>query len=204
MTLRLYPKNTAFNSNLHKFLNLMKVGLTVFIAILLFGNTTNLDRFQKILRFENYRFDIITTEWGAVRELNIRVFRDGQYLLNIKQKIDGYATNTQIGDLNHNGSPEVYVYSCTYGSGSFGKIIGFEFYPSDFGAIKTEALTPKFKAGYMGHDTFEVKDFQMIRKFPIYKAGDANAQATGGTQTIYYDLRYVGNDLYLKVQKATY
>jgi hypothetical protein len=169
-------------------------------GILLFTNTTNVDRYQKILRFENYRFDVTTNEWGAVRELNIRVFRDGEYLLNIKQKIDGFATNAELGDLNHNGSPEVYVYSCTYGSGSFGKVIGFEFYPSNFGAIKTEALTLLQRDGYMGHDTFQVKDFQMIRTFPIYKSGDANAKATGGIRTIVYDLKYVGNDLYLKIK----
>ncbi len=198
MTLRLYPINSIFKPNLHKVLNLVKVHVTIFIIILLFISTTNLNRFQKILRFENYRFDITTTEWGAVRELNIRVFRDGEYLLNIKQKIDGYATNAELGDLNHNGSPEIYVYSCTYGSGSFGKVIGFEFYENNFGAIRTEALNPILKQGYMGHDFFEVKNFQLIRKFPIYKAGDANAQATGGTQTIRYNLKYVGNDLYLK------
>jgi hypothetical protein len=195
--LRLYPAHITLKYfRNHKFLYFA----VLLFAILLFTNTTNVDRYQKIVRFENYRFDVTTTEWGAVRELNIRVFRDGEYLLNIKQKIDGYATDTQLGDLNHNGSPEIYVYSCTYGSGSFGKVIGFEFYDTNFGAIRTEALSPKLKIGYMGHDSFKVKDFQMIRQFPIYKAGDANAQATGGTQTVVYDLKYVGNDLYLKVR----
>jgi hypothetical protein len=43
--------------------------------------------------------------------------------------------------------------------------------------------------GYMGHDEFSVVERYLVRRFPIYRAGDVNAKPTGGLRQIQYRLR---------------
>jgi hypothetical protein len=40
----------------------------------------------------------------------------------------------------------------------------------------------------MGHDSFAVSGNTLVRHFPLYKAGDGNAQPTGGSRQISYRL----------------
>lgn len=156
------------------------------------------DSFKKTIAFQKHQFDISTNESGAVRELVIKVGRDDKQLILIRQKTDGWVISAEAADLNRNGSPEIYVYSSTYGSGSFGKIYAFEFLPTSFDAIRTEPLLPMLAEGYMGHDSFKIENGQLVREFPIYRAGDTNARPTGGTRKIWYELREIEKKLVLK------
>ncbi|TAF94606.1 MAG: hypothetical protein EAZ32_19630 [Cytophagia bacterium] len=157
--------------------------------------------FKKTLTFQKYRFEVITTATGAVRDLVLQVFNNQQSLITIRQKADGTIINAEVADLDRNGSPEVYLYSCTYGSGSFGKVYGFQFFPNSFDAIRSEPLTNAQADGYMGHDIFKIENGLLGRKFPIYRPGDANAQPTGGTRTILYELQDVQGKLLLTTKK---
>ena len=47
---------------------------------------------------------------------------------------------------------------------------------------------PEISAGYMGHDEFSVGEGALLRRFPIYREGDSNAQPSGGTRQIQYKL----------------
>jgi len=42
--------------------------------------------------------------------------------------------------------------------------------------------------GYMGHDRFQVKGAYLVRRFPVYREGDANARPSGGERRIAYEL----------------
>lgn len=156
-----------------------------------------LDVFKKTIAFQKYRFEVVTNATGAVRELVLKVFENEQFLVTIRQKIDGTILNAEVADLDRNGSPELYLYSCSYGSGSFGRVYGFEFFPSSFDAISTETLTAAQAEGYMGHDAFRVENGFLTRKFPVYRPGDANAQPTGGTRNIRYELKEIAGKLVL-------
>ncbi|WP_428657462.1 hypothetical protein [Runella sp.] len=156
------------------------------------------DSFKKNLVFQKHQFEISTSESGAIRELVIKVSRDNQQLIVIRQKTDGWVVNAETADLNRNGSPEIYIYASTYGSGSFGKIYAFEFFPTSFDAIRTEPLLPMLTEGYMGHDSFKIENGQLIREFPIYRAGDTNVRPTGGNRKIWYELREIEKKLTLK------
>lgn len=155
------------------------------------------DSFKKVLIYKNHQFEISTNASGAVRELVIRVSRNNQFLITIRQKTDGWVVNAETADLDQNNSPEIYIYSCTYGSGSFGKVYGFQFFPTSFDAIHMVPLHSDLIEGYMGHDMFKIEDEYLIRQFPIYRAGDANARATGGTRIIKYQLEEVEKKLRL-------
>lgn len=155
------------------------------------------DSFKKVLIYKNHQFDISTNASGAVRELVIRVSRNNQSLITIRQKTDGWVVNAETADLDQNNSPEIYIYSCTYGSGSFGKVYGFQFFPTSFDAIHMVPLSPGLAEGYMGHDMFKIENDYLVRQFPIYRAGDANARATGGTRMIKYQLVEIEKKLLL-------
>jgi hypothetical protein len=155
------------------------------------------DSFKKVLVYKNHQFDISTNASGAVRELVIRVSRNNQFLITIRQKTDGWVVNAETADLDQNNSPEIYIYSCTYGSGSFGKVYGFQFFPTSFDAIHMVPLRQDLAEGYMGHDMFKIENESLVRQFPIYRAGDANARATGGTRIIKYQLDEIEKKLLL-------
>lgn len=162
-----------------------------------FVDFRTVDSFKKVLIYKNHQFDISTNASGAVRELVIRVSRNNQFLITIRQKTDGWVVNAETADLDQNNSPEIYIYSCTYGSGSFGKVYGFQFFPNSFDAIHMVPLSPVLSEGYMGHDMFKVENEYLVRQFPIYRAGDANARATGGTWIIKYQLKEIEKKLLL-------
>lgn len=156
------------------------------------------DSFKKNISFRNHQFDISTSESGAIRELVIKVSRDNKQLIVIRQKTDGWVVNAEAADLDRNGSPEIYIYSSTYGSGSFGKVYAFQFFPTSFDAIRTEPLLPMLAEGYMGQDAFKIENGQLVREFPVYRAGDTNVRPTGGSRKIWYELREIEKKLVLK------
>lgn len=155
------------------------------------------ESFKKVLIYKNHQFELSTNASGAVRELVIRVSRNNQFLITIRQKTDGWVVNAETADLDQNDAPEIYVYACSYGSGSFGKIYGYQFFPNSFDAIHTQTLNPPLSEGYMGHDLFKIENDYLLRQFPIYRPGDTNAKATGGVRMIKYRLEDVETRLTL-------
>ena len=155
------------------------------------------ERFEITLIFKKHQFEISTSEAGAVREMVMKVSRNNQLLITIRQKTDGWVINAETADLDQNNAPEIYIYSCTYGSGAFGKVYGYQFFPDSFDKIHMAPLTPELSKGYMGHDMFKMEDDHLVRQFPIYLAGDINAKATGGVRKVKYKLQDIEKRLVL-------
>ena len=119
--------------------------------------------------------------------------------------ITGYTVmNAEIGDLNLDGYPEVFVYLSSDGSGSYGKLIG---YSVNNGKSASQVYLPpisedsKISNGYMGHDEMAIVESTFCLRFPIYKEGDSNSNPTGGTRQIQYKLVDGENSRFLKVEK---
>lgn len=100
--------------------------------------------------------------------------------------------NAEIADMNHDGYPELLIYTQSHGSGSYGNIIG---YSVNNGKSMSQitypevAENPKINAGYSGHDSFKLVNGILTQHFPIYKDGDTNAQPSGKTRQIEYELK---------------
>ena len=94
-------------------------------------------------------------------------------------------------DLDGNGFDEIYIVTTAAGSGSYGTILGFA-------SNKDKSLSiihfPDVREGdetfegYMGHDTFTIEGRKLVRMFPVYREGDANANPTGGRRRLVYGL----------------
>lgn len=100
----------------------------------------------------------------------------------------GEVVGSEIADLDGNGFPEVYVFVRGAGSGSYGEVIA---YASNKNKSMSEVYLSELSnsSGYMGHDIFTLEGNFLLRKFPVYKDGDSNAEPTGGVRQIRYKLK---------------
>ena len=109
----------------------------------------------------------------------------------IKREIEGTVTGAEAADLNGDGSPEIYIYVTSAGSGSYGELVAYSANNNNsLSEIYLQPLEndPENSKGYMGHDEFTVIEGNLARRFPIYKADDTNAKATGGMRQLQYKL----------------
>ena len=110
----------------------------------------------------------------------------------MEAEADGTISGVEVEDLNADGYPEIYVYVSSAGSGSYGSLIA---YSSNRNRSLSEIYLPPLEddsdvsEGYMGHDTFAVGEGALLRRFPIYREGDANAEPSGGTRQVQYRLK---------------
>lgn len=109
----------------------------------------------------------------------------------VEREADGTVVGAEVADLNVDGSPEIYVYVQSAGSGSYGSLIAFS-------ANRRKSLSeiylppvaddPEASKGYMGHDGFAVVESTFVQRFPLYEDGDPNAQPSGKTRQLQYKL----------------
>lgn len=120
--------------------------------------------------------------------------------------ITGYTVvNAEIGDLNIDSYPELFVYLTSDGSGSYGKLIG---YSVNNGKSVSQVYLPdisendEVSKGYMGHDEMAIVENTFCQRFPIYKEGDSNANPTGEIRQIQYKLVDGESSRILKIDKV--
>ena len=90
-----------------------------------------------------------------------------------------------MADLNGDGSPELYVYVASAGSGSYGSLVAYSANRrKSLSEIYLPPITDHATAaqGYLGHDQFAVVEGTLVRRFPVYKPGDSNAAPSGGSR----------------------
>ena len=123
----------------------------------------------------------------------LRIETDGLEAANppITREVDGSVTAAEVGDLDANGDPEIYVFVNSAGSGSYGSLVA---YAVNAGKSLSEIYLPPLTddaalaRGYMGHDVFRVVEGKLVRRFPLYREDDTNANPTGGEREIHYRL----------------
>ncbi len=153
------------------------------------ANTSN--GFDKVLTLHGITFHVVATNEGSLNQLTITP--SGLEISNsvIKQEIDGSVTGAEIADINADGSPEIYVYVNSAGSGSYGTLVAYS--ANNKKSLSGIYLPPlednkKNSVGYMGHDEFTIIENSFARRFPVYNEGDANCCPKGGTRQLQYKL----------------
>ena len=147
--------------------------------------------FDSKLELQGISFHITSPNQGSINQLVI--VPAGLSIDNsvIQREIDGTVTNAEIADLNVDGSPEIYVYINSAGSGSYGQLIAYAVNnKKSLSEIYLPPIEndPKNSRGYMGHDEFAVVENILGRRFPVYREGDTNAMPTGLTRQLQYKL----------------
>ncbi|MDO1502308.1 PliI family lysozyme inhibitor of I-type lysozyme [Winogradskyella maritima] len=149
-------------------------------------------KFNRVLNLQDVGFNVSSIENEGKNTLNVSTFGLEEQEYNETFNIDGEEViNAEVEDLNSDGSPELFVFTQSVGSGSYGYV-----YASSVNNKKSmsevyfqpTAENGKINEGYMGHDEFSLVENTLGQLFPIYKEGDKNSKPTGGTRQVSYKL----------------
>ena len=158
-------------------------------------------RYTKSLRFNVYTFTVTAADSGRIRTVQIKAYRGELLLTNFRIRVDGAVVGAEVADLDNNRFPELYIYSTSDGSGSFGRVYGWQFLPERKADITSSDWWLPMAEGYMGHDSLWVESSILCRKYPMYQFGDANAEPSGGNRMIRYKLKPAGTGFTLVEEK---
>ncbi|MEA2115294.1 MAG: PliI family lysozyme inhibitor of I-type lysozyme [Thermodesulfobacteriota bacterium] len=147
--------------------------------------------FNQLFNMHEISFQVTCPNAGSINQLTITP--SGLTIDNsiIEQKIEGTVSGAEIADLNSDGSPEIYVYVTSAGSGSYGDLVAYSSNNNkSISGIYLAPLTDDSinSKGYMGHDAFSIVDNSLRREFPIYKQDDTNTHPSGGMRQLQYKL----------------
>jgi len=161
--------------------------------------------YNQTLELQGISFQVMSANNSSLN--NLLVVPNGLEIDNspILKEIDGIVGGAEVADLNSDGSPEIYVYVSSAGSGSYGSLVAYS-------ANQRKSLSPIYlppiidnqtaKTGYMGHDKFAVVESTLVRRFPVYRQADTNANPTGGMRQLQYKLIRGEAGWILKVNKV--
>jgi hypothetical protein len=124
----------------------------------------------------------------------------------IKKNIDGEVYGAEIGDLDIDGSPEVYVYVRDRSGAKRSSLVAYSANKKkSLSEIAIPEIDPKSKefAGYNGDDEFAVVESRLARRFPIFEGTGAIAKKTGKMRQIQYKLKQGEATWQLTVEKTT-
>ena len=162
--------------------------------------------FDKVLKLQGVVFHVQATNKGSLNHMTISPSGLKGNNAIIKEEIDGAVANAEVGDLNRDGFPELYVYVTSAGSGAYGSLLA---YSSNHNQSITPIYLPplednkKANQGYMGHDEFTLIENTLARRFPVYLKDDANCCPKGGTRQLEYKLVPGEANWQLKLIKST-
>jgi hypothetical protein len=147
--------------------------------------------FDATLELQRIRFRVTATNEGSINRMTIVPSGLESENRPVEREIDGVVTAAEVADLDVDGSPEIYVYVQSAGSGSYGSLVAYS--ANRRKSLSEISLPPvdgsaAIAKGYMGHDEFAVVENTFVRRFPLYRDGDANNRPTGGTRQLQYKL----------------
>lgn len=147
--------------------------------------------FDTSVALQGISFRVQCPNEGSVNEVTITPAGLQNDNSPVTSEVDGTVTGAEVNDLNGDGSPEIYVYVTSAGSGSHGSLVAFAANDrKSLSGIYLPALEddPINREGYMGHDRFAAGEGTLLRRFPIYNTGDSNAEPTGKNRQLQYKL----------------
>jgi hypothetical protein len=182
----------------------MKIVLAILLASsLLFGSSTVLAENSK--NGNSFKLSLQGIHFQVTSQGNkLRIVPSGLKTDNspIERDIDGTVTGVDVGDINVDRSPEIYVY-VKDAKGKTSLIA--------FSANKKKSLSeiylppftddPKLAKGYRGHDDVAMVEGIIALRFPIYKDTDTDDKPTGGTRQLQYKLTQGEASWTLKLDK---
>lgn len=144
--------------------------------------------FQRTLDLQGVTFSVGAVGEGSTQVLQVRAKKGLKAYPLVKEELIGRVTNAMVSDFNGDGAPELVVVVQSAGSGSHGSVQAWSAGRRTLEPISLPELSSQLAEGYQGHDEFALVSNSLVRRFPVYRAGDSNARATGGIREIIYTL----------------
>ena len=135
----------------------------------------------------------------------LRILPSGLKIDNspIERDLDGTVTGADIGDINVDRSPEIYVY-IKDANGKTSLIAYSANKRKSLSEIYLPPFTddPKLATGYRGHDEIAMVEGIVALRFPLYKDTDTDDKPTGGMRQLQYKLKQGEASWILKLDKV--
>lgn len=171
---------------------------------LLFGSSTVLAENSK--NGNSFKLSLQGISFQVTSQGNkLRILPSGLKIDNspIDRDIDGTVIGVDVGDINVDRSPEIYVYV----QDAKGKTSLVAFSTNKKKSLSEIYLPPftddpKLAKGYRGHDDIAKVEGVVALRFPIYKDGDTDDKPTGGTRQLQYKLTQGEANWILKLDKV--
>ena len=192
----------------------MKTLLAMLLASsLLFGTSSVLaekkttpDKKSKTSTSFNQKFQLHGISFQVTSKGNkLRIVPSGLKIDNlpIERDIDGTVTGADIGDINVDRSPEIYVY-IKDAKGSVSLIAYSANNKKSLSDIYLPPFTddPNLAKGYRGHNDIAMVEGIVAQRFPIYKDTDTDDKPTGGWRQMQYKLTQGEASWVLKLDKV--
>lgn len=124
---------------------------------------------------------------------SVRITASGLALDNapVERAVEGHVADAQVGDIDGDGSPEIYVVVRRAPDADRATLLALS-------ANRRKSLSdmvlpeltehPTAAQGYRGHDRFTVQARTLLRRFPLYAAGDADDRPSRGQRELRYRL----------------
>jgi hypothetical protein len=149
-------------------------------------------KFEKALEFNDIKFLIYSANSAAGNSVTITPSGLSQRNEAFTVKVKGEVYGAEVGDLNVDQSPEVYVYYREPGPEKRSGLVAFASNKkASISEINLPAPDPESKeySGYNGEDEFTVIENVLSRRFPVFNGSGPNAKKTGKTRTIQYKIK---------------
>lgn len=172
-------------------------------------DNSQIDRtdFSKVLNLQGIGFNVSSIKKEEMMTLSVFTFGLQEQEYNETFNIEGETViDAEVEDLNSDGSPELFIYTQSQGSGSYGNVYAFSVNNNKSMSpvyFQPTAENNEINQGYMGHDEFTLIENTLSQRFPIYKEGDSNANPTGGIRQISYKLVDGEASRKLKIDQVT-
>jgi hypothetical protein len=135
--------------------------------------------FDRTLELQGIRFRVLSPNRVTDNTLKIEAAGLRKTRSPIERAIGGIVMNAAVGDLDADGSPEVYVFVVDTGSRRRGSLVAYAARrKKSLSEIRLPDLDvhPGATAGYEGRDEMSLIENSLVRRFPVFAPGTA-----GGT-----------------------
>jgi hypothetical protein len=166
------------------------LGSAALLCALVVG-TTAAAPFHQSLALQGIGFRVQCPNAGSINRGTITATGLANDNAVIEREADGTVTGAEVADLDADGAPEIYVYTHSAGSGTYGGLIAYAVGERDsLSEIRLPPIEDSAEAarGYMGHDELAVVENGLVRRFPVYREGNTNAAPSGSMRQIQYKL----------------
>jgi hypothetical protein len=121
----------------------------------------------------------------------------------IERDLDGVVAGADVGDINVDRSPEIYVYV----KDAQGKLSLIAYSANNKKSLSDIYLPPftddpKLVKGYRGHDDIAMVEGIIALRFPVYNDNDTDDKPTGGWRQMQYKLAKGEASWVLKLDKV--
>lgn len=169
----------------------MKTSFLTLAALFLFPSVQAAIAFETTQTLQGITFTV--TSLNAPTANSVTVIPAGLEIDNspITIQADGVVTGAEVGDINADGSPEIYIYSVEPTGEQRATLIAFSanrkksLSPIHLPALEDDAKSAK---GYRGRDEFAVVEGIIARRFPIFPEDRSKMEPTGKMRQIQYKL----------------